>query len=74
MTQSQLPTEDEAVFGYNAWVYCSQHLKPHLTGWCGVSNDDKLGLGLFGQDNAKRAKEKCIRLGLQVASYQEQLK
>ncbi len=26
------------------WVYCSQHLRPHTTGWCTVSNEDKVPL------------------------------
>ncbi len=40
---------EELAFGKDAWVYCTQHMKPHLTGWCSVSNSDKLGLGIFGQ-------------------------
>lgn len=50
------PTADVAAFGKDAWVYCSQHMKPHPTGWCTVSPRDKIGLGV---DNAKAALEKC---------------
>lgn len=50
------PTEDVAAFGAGAWIYCSQHMKPHQTGWCTVSVRDKVGLGV---DNAKAALEKC---------------
>lgn len=52
-------TEDEKVFGKNAWVYCSQHLNAHETGWCGVSVRDKLGLGIVGHENGKKALQKC---------------
>ena len=51
--------EDE-VFGKNSWIYCRQHMRPHLTGWCGVDVRDKVGLGIFGIDKAKEAYHKCI--------------
>jgi hypothetical protein len=53
--------EDAKVFGENQWVYCNQHVKPHLTGWCGVSCRDKIGLGIKGNDDkaAKEAYGKC---------------
>jgi len=50
-------TEDELVFGAGTWVYCSQHMKPHQTGWCGVSARDKLGLG--DVKNIHEAIDKC---------------
>ncbi len=65
------PTEDEIVFGVKAWVYCRQHMKPHMTGWCGVGNRDKVGLGLFGQPSAKRAYEKCKEFGLEIYNPNE---
>ncbi len=53
-----LPDEqlDVAAFGRGAWVYCSQHMKPHQTGWCSVSVRDKVGLGV---KDAKEAYQKC---------------
>lgn len=50
------PTEDVAAFGKDAWIYCSQHMKPHQTGWCTISPRDKIGLGV---DTAEAAYEKC---------------
>ncbi len=37
-------TEDEQVFGENVFVYCNQHLRPHLTGWCTVPARNKIKL------------------------------
>ena len=37
-------TEDAVTFGEGAWVYCSQHLRPHSTGWCTVGIEDKTKL------------------------------
>lgn len=56
-------TEDEKVFGCGAWVYCSQHCKPHQTGWCTVSARDKIGLGV---DSAEAALNKCYDFGLRI--------
>ena len=50
-------TEDEKIFGKGKWVYCRQHLQPHLTGWCGVSPREKVGLGVSTKE---KAYEKCI--------------
>lgn len=47
---------DTAAFGRGAWVYCSQHMRPHQTGWCSVSPRDKIGLGVA---TSKEAYEKC---------------
>lgn len=38
------PDEDAKEFGSDAWVYCSQHMRPHRTGWCTVSNRNKIKL------------------------------
>ena len=35
---------DDEYFGKNVWIYCNQHLRPHLTGWCTVSNRNKVKL------------------------------
>ena len=59
-------TEDENIFGVDAWVYCSQHVNAHLTGWCGVSVRDKLGLGLIGEHNGRAALEKCRDFHLEI--------
>lgn len=55
--------EDERVFGKKAWVYCRQHLRPHLTGWCTVSCINKIGLGV---KNEEEAYKKCKLLGLKI--------
>lgn len=59
-------TEDEQVFGKDAWVYCNQHLAAHMTGWCPISVRDKLGLGLFGDSKEREAFEKCRQFGLKL--------
>lgn len=56
-------TEDERVFGEAQWIYCAQHLRPHLTGWCSVPVSQKLGLGVSTE---KEAYAKCALLGLSV--------
>lgn len=60
------PEEDDRGFG--DFVYCGQHLRPHATGWCTVSNREKLGLGVGKNDeNAlARAVAKCRRFGLKL--------
>ena len=60
---------DYAIFGADQWVYCSQHLRPHLTGWCSVWHRDKIGLCVSGEDEAY---QKCKRMGLQI--YKEPIK
>lgn len=32
---------DDLIFGENVIVYCTQHCRPHFTGWCTVHSDDK---------------------------------
>jgi len=54
-------TEDEAVFGVNAWVWCQTHQNAHQTGWCGVVVRRKVGLGVA---TAREALAKCRELGL----------
>lgn len=61
------PVEDVQAFGENTWVYCGSHLRPHLTGWCTVGVDNKLGLGIIGSNTDEKrieATRKCERLGL----------
>ena len=48
------------------FVYCSQHLRPHTTGWCTVSPNDKLGLFV---DTLEEAYAKCKRLNLPCYPY-----
>jgi hypothetical protein len=60
------PTEDEALFGRGAWIYCRQHMKVHATGWCSVSIRDKIGLGV---DTAQEGVEKCRAWGFDL--YQD---
>lgn len=65
--EEKQPTEDEKVFGKDTWVYCMDHVKPHLTGWCGVGVNRKLGLGISGGiDNVWHAVEKCHAFGLKI--------
>jgi len=61
-------TEDEAVFGVNAWVYCSQHMKVHQTGWCSVAARDKVGLGAA---TVHEGLDKCRELGLALYADRE---
>jgi hypothetical protein len=56
-------TDDERVFGKDAWVYCRQHMKAHETGWCGVSPRDKVGLGVT---TAEAATAKCREWGFEL--------
>ncbi len=55
--------EDERLFGKNEWIYCGQHLRPHLTGWCTVPCTNKIGLKV---DNEQEAYKKCKLLGLKI--------
>jgi hypothetical protein len=60
--------QDQLAFGEQAWVYCAQHRTAHLTGWCTVSNDDKIGLGLMGTRQADAARAKCEAWGFPLNS------
>lgn len=56
-------TEDEKEFGVDAIVYCKQHLRPHATGWCTVSNSDKVKLESETVGDAIR---ECIARGYKL--------
>ena len=45
------PAEDLVFAG--DWVYCSQHLTAHTMGWCTVSIEDKVGLGVWEWNSEK---------------------
>jgi hypothetical protein len=53
--------KDSREFGKDAWVYCSQHMRPHTTGWCTVSNKNKIRLEAT---NAEAAYAECEQKGL----------
>lgn len=61
-------SDDDTAFG-TEWVYCGQHLRPHATGWCTVSNGDKLPLftptGDFDEAYSN-ARAECESLGLKL--------
>ncbi len=56
-------TQDEKSFGRGKWVYCSQHLRPHTTGWCSVSNSDKIPLIA---ESMGEAYIECARMQLHI--------
>jgi len=70
LTTALAATEDEAMFGHGAWVYCGQHMNAHPTGWCSVSVRDKVGLGISGRgaEVAQEARAKCQEFGLPLAN------
>lgn len=45
-------TQDEVKFGEKVWVYCNQHLRPHLTGWCTVDVGNKTKLDAKAEEEA----------------------
>lgn len=57
------PTEDEITFGRKKWIYCSQHMAYHLTGWCTVSNFNKVALDATTVEDAQ---SECINKGLKL--------
>lgn len=57
-------TEDVKVFGAGVWIYCDQHLRPHLTGWCTVSC--KLHKTLLKAKNEKDAYSECRERGFKL--------
>jgi hypothetical protein len=61
-------SNDEKTFGSDQWIYCAQHRRAHLTGWCTVGVEDKVGLGIplsaGRNESARAASQKCRRLGL----------
>lgn len=56
-------TEDEEKFGVGKWVYCRQHLRPHVTGWCTVSADQKTSLDAT---TIMAAIDECDRRGFRI--------
>ncbi len=58
-------TDDEMHFGADTWVYCKQHLRPHVTGWCTVSPDEKIKLAATTRDEAVA---EAKRMGLRIFS------
>ena len=70
------PKEDAREFGEGVWIYCNQHLRPHQTGWCTVSNRNKTKLEFTPtgdhQLDARTADDECRRRGLPL--YPECLK
>lgn len=54
---------DSEVFGSDVWVYCSQHLRPHKTGWCSVSNINKTKLDATTDEEAYA---ECRRKGFTI--------
>lgn len=52
MEEKAYASQDDTVSGA-AFVYCCQHLRVHNTGWCGVSNLDKIPLISRTMDEAQ---------------------
>jgi hypothetical protein len=59
------PKEDSQYFGENVWIYCDQHMAPHLTGWCTVSIRNKR---LLSATNESDAQDECRRRGFELYS------
>jgi hypothetical protein len=57
------PAGDEHM---GAFVYCASHLRSHSTGWCTVSAEDKIPLGVTTPDEAHSM---CERLGLSIFDF-----
>jgi hypothetical protein len=70
MTQDEMLKEERETFGENTWVYCDQHMRPHLTGWCtvGVRNKTKLNFTPSGdhQEDCKAAVAECRARGFEL--------
>jgi hypothetical protein len=45
------------------WVYCSQHVRPHTTGWCTVDPRNKTPLKATTYEDAK---EEVRSMGLPI--------
>lgn len=56
-------TTDEQYFGRAVWIYCNQHLRPHLTGWCTVSNRNKTKLDAM---SSEAAYEECAAKDMKI--------
>jgi len=55
-------TDDFRVFG-DQYVYCSNHLTVHKTGWCKDESKYKVALGVSTQEEGI---QKCKSLGLKL--------
>lgn len=56
-------TEDELAFGRKVWVYCNQHMNPHMTGWCTVSKRNKTKLEATNEEDART---ECVAKGFEL--------
>lgn len=56
--------------GMGAWVYCTQHVRPHSTGWCTVAVADKRPLKAQTQD---KAYEETVAIGWPIFNSPEPL-
>ncbi len=59
-------TEDAAVFGEDALIYCDQHLTVHQTGWCTVPVRNKVALS---SKTMLEAYAECERKQLRLYNY-----
>lgn len=57
------PKEDARVFGEDVYVYCGQHMRPHKTGWCTATLEDKVRLDAKTHNEAI---EECHRKGFRL--------
>lgn len=55
-------TKDKQIFG-DCYVYCSQHLRPHKTGWCTVHVSEKIKLNA---ENNEDVFDECKNKGYTV--------
>ena len=56
-------TRDTDIFGIGSWIYCKQHLRPHMTGWCSVNVDEKVRLDAKTSEGAYA---ECRRKGFHI--------
>lgn len=64
LDEQALKGTDDRVFG-TRYVYCSQHLRVHPTGWCTVSNMDKIALLSDTEEGANTEwRQKKLAMGL----------
>ncbi len=56
-------TDDERHFGYEKWVYCKAHVRPHTTGWCTVPHSQKV---LLTANNYDDARNEAKSLGFEI--------
>lgn len=54
---------DDLIFGKDAMIYCASHMRPHTTGWCTVSVEDKI---LLDADSLDEAYRECEAKGLKI--------